>query len=89
MVHKNVNLWADNIRDKAILAGQIQGEARGEARGKAEGKAESLKRLLTRRFGPLSAQTNAKIMAADLLQLDLWFDAAIDANSLDDVFVSH
>jgi hypothetical protein len=85
MVHKNVNLWADNIRDKAILAGQIQGEARGEARGKAE----SLKRLLARRFGPLPAQTNAKIMAAGLLQLDLWFDAAIDATSLDDVFVSH
>jgi hypothetical protein len=57
--------------------------------GKAEGKAESLSRLLTRRFGPLPAWATVRLGEATVEQLDTWFDRALDAGSLTDVFGGH
>jgi len=47
--------------------------------GKAEGKAEDLKRLLTRRFGPLPVWATQRITAALVAQLDAWLDGIFDA----------
>jgi predicted transposase YdaD len=65
--------------------GEVKGKAEGQADGKAEGKAESLKRLLTRRFGPLSAGAKQRIDTAPVAQLDAWLDGILDAASLEDL----
>ena len=63
--------------------GEAKGEAKGEARGEAKGKAESLKRLLTRRFGPLPRWAAQRLDAAATDQLDTWLEGIFDAQSLD------
>ena len=45
-----------------------------------------LNRLLTRRFGSLPPATQERIKAANTAQIEAWFDCAIDAKSLDEVF---
>ena len=62
------------------------GRAEGKAEGKAEGLARSLVRLLEHRFGPLPQDLTAQITRAELETLERWFDAAIDAAALADVF---
>ena len=52
------------------------------AEGEARGRAESLKRLLTRRFGPLPDGVSQRINGASIEQLDAWFDRVLDAASL-------
>lgn len=41
---------------------------------------------LSKRFGALSAEMAAQIASASLEQIETWFDKAIDASKLDDVF---
>jgi len=55
------------------------------AEGKAEGEAAALSRLLTRRFGPLSAERQAQITGASLNQLEDWLDCVLDGANLDDI----
>ena len=62
------------------------GRAEGKAEGEAKGLARSLVRLLERRFGPLSPDIAARIAGAELETIERWFDAAIDAAALADVF---
>ena len=47
--------------------------------------AEDLKRLLSRRFGPLPAWSEQRIDAAPMAQLDTWLDGILDATSLEDL----
>ncbi len=71
---------------KGKAEGKAEGEARGKAKGEAKGLARSLVRLLEHRFGPLSPDIAARIAGAELETLERWFDAAIDAAALADVF---
>jgi predicted transposase/invertase (TIGR01784 family) len=71
-------LYAMDARD--------EGKAEGLAEGELKGRAEILKRLLTRKFGPLSQAVDTKISAAPLGKIEAWFDAAIDATNLQAVF---
>ena len=73
-------------RQEGLQVGRAEGEAKGKAEGKAEGEARSLVRLLERRFGPLSPDITARIAGAELETIERWFDAAIDAVVLADVF---
>ena len=57
----------------------------GRQEGRQEGCGLSLKRLLARRFGPLSADILARIDHATPEQLDRWLDNVLDANSLEEV----
>ena len=45
-----------------------------------------LYRLLTRRFGPISETTQARLDNATLEQLEQWTDNILEAATLDDVF---
>ena len=46
----------------------------------------SLRRLLQKRFGPLSEDVLARLQAASIDELELWLDRALDADSLAGVF---
>ncbi|WP_338115188.1 DUF4351 domain-containing protein [Thiocapsa imhoffii] len=65
--------------------GKAEGEAEGEAKGEAKGKASTLKRLSTRRFGPVPAWAERRIDAATVAQLDGWLDGIFDAANLEDL----
>ena len=66
--------------------GRAEGKAEGRTEGKAEGKAEALLRLLERRFRAVPDSRRHEIGTASLSELDRWFDRALDAASLEDVF---
>lgn len=65
-----------------------EGHAKGQAIGEVSGKASVLRRMLTRRFGPLPADAEARIQAADSPTLDAWCDRILDARTIDEVFGS-
>ncbi|MEN9376900.1 MAG: hypothetical protein RL710_2057 [Pseudomonadota bacterium] len=48
-----------------------------------------LRRLLVRRFGPLSPEVLAQIDAASAEQIEVWFDRSVDASNMTQVFASH
>jgi hypothetical protein len=66
------------IAEKWIEQGVQQGVKKGEA--------AVLRRLLTRRFGPLPEWTEERLTQAEIPQLDTWADRVLDADSLEAVF---
>jgi predicted transposase YdaD len=72
-------------RAEGEAKGKAEGEAKGRAEGETKGKAGSLKRLLTRRFGPLPAWAEQRIEMAPMAQLDEWLDGLFDAPGLTDL----
>lgn len=69
-----------------IGQGKAEGLAEGRAKGRAEERTERLAWLLERRFGPLPEPDRERIARATPAQTERWFDAAIDASSLQAVF---
>ena len=63
-----------------------QEREQGRAEGKAAGKAETLLRLLERRFQSVPEPYQARVLAADAGQLDIWIDAVLDAENIEAVF---
>ena len=61
------------------------GFAEGEARGKAIGEARVTLRMLSRRCGPLNADTTAQIEALPLEQLEALAEALLDFQGPDDL----
>lgn len=57
-------------------------------KGIEKGEALLLQRLLVRRFGPMPNDRVTQISSATKEQIEHWFDRAVDAKSLDDVFRS-
>ena len=58
----------------------------GVEQGIEKGQRAMLLRLLGRRFGALPEQITARVAAAAPPDVERWFDRALDAASLDDVF---
>ncbi len=65
-----------------------EGEQSGEQKGKTEMLSHLLTCLLTRRFGALPPTVEAQIKDAANAQIEAWFDRAVDAPTLDEVFQS-
>jgi hypothetical protein len=63
-----------------------KGIQQGIQQGVQQGEALALQKLLAKRFGPLSADIASRIAAASRQEVESWFDQAIDARQLDDVF---
>ena len=59
------------IAEEERQEGWQQGKIEGKFEGKIEGEAALLQRLLTKRFGPLSKQTQLRLTSASLEQLEL------------------
>jgi hypothetical protein len=57
--------------------------ALGQAKGQAQGRADLVLRLLTTRFGTLSAEVQAKILAASIDELDAIGERLLTAPTLD------
>jgi predicted transposase/invertase (TIGR01784 family) len=67
--------------------GLVEGHKTGLAEGLAEGKRDALLRLLARRELTVTEDASARIAAcADTATLDRWFDSALTASTVTDVF---
>jgi hypothetical protein len=63
-----------------------QGFDKGIEKGLEKGQRTLLLRLLGKRFGAVPAHVADRVAAAPPADLERWFDRAIDASSLDDIF---
>jgi len=59
---------------------------RGVQQGEQLGEAAVIQRQLTKRFGPLSAETLTRLQTATCEQLESWAENLLDAATLDEVF---
>ncbi len=70
-----------------MLSDKLEEWALGyKAEGVQKGEMLSLQKLLTKRFGPIPTEITAQIANATLQDIERWFDRAIDASQLSDVF---
>lgn len=81
----------DLLELKVMLADTVEKwahvyEARGKAEGVQEGEMLSLQKLLSKRFGSIPPHITAQISKAKLEEIERWFDRAIDADQLSDIF---
>jgi hypothetical protein len=60
--------------------------AEGRLEGKKEGRRDSLVRILERRFGAIPDAIRARILSGNMAEVDAWFDKAVDAGALGNVF---
>ena len=81
-----VDTIAETLLEQGEERGLTRGLKQGFDQGRAEGKAETLLRLACMRFGDVPAARADEVHAADAATLDRWFDALLDADSLDAVF---
>jgi flagellar biosynthesis/type III secretory pathway protein FliH len=63
-----------------------KGRQEGQEEGARQGAARALLALLTKRFGPPSAALQTRIHAATHVQIEAWFNQALDASDLSQVF---
>ena len=66
-----------------------KGMQQGMQQGMRQGESALLERQLTRRFGPPSAETRARLQAATVEQLEQWAENILDATTLEEVFKDH
>ena len=72
---------------EGLQEGKLQGLQEGELNGLQKGEMLALQRLLAKRFGVIPMETVALISQAPLEDIEKWFDRAIDAQKLSNVFV--
>jgi len=82
MLAERLEQWAHDYKAEGLQ----EGLAKGLEKGLAKGEILALQKLLSRRFGVIPPEITARISSAALADIELWFDRAIDAPTLDDVF---
>ena len=74
--------WSDRMREKF----HREGREEGREAGLIEGKRETLLRLLKAKFGPLSPETTAKVVAIpSAAELDSHLEHFVSATSLEEM----
>ena len=84
---RNERGWR-HMMGSARQAGHEDGHKEGHEKGREEGrreKAAMLAQLLTRKFGPLAEAQRERVEGADGATLKRWFEAFLDAVSIDDL----
>ena len=89
--------YAEYLRQEGKQIGLQEGRQEGKQIGLQEGRQEGrqegertvLERLLQRRFGALSPEISKKLSEASSTDLENWAEKVLDAETLDDVFVSN
>jgi len=82
MLSDKLEEWAKEY----IAEGVEQGLEKGLKQGIEKGEMLALQKLLAKRFGAIPFDITAQIANASLDQIEHWFDKAIDADTLTDVF---
>ena len=82
MLAERLEEWAHGYKAE----GMQQGIQQGMQQGMQQGEALALQRLLSKRFGAIPSDITVQIAAASVAQIEAWFDRAIDARQLSDVF---
>ena len=82
MLSDKLEEWAKEYEQKGLEKGLKD----GRQEGRQEGEILALQKLLAKRFGAISLDITAKIATASTEDIEHWFDKAIDAKNLDDVF---
>ena len=74
MLAERLEEWAHGYKAEGVQEGMQQGETL------------ALQKLLTKRFGVIPSDITARIASASREQIESWFEQAIEAGRLDDVF---
>lgn len=77
---------AEQWLQEGFEKGIEKGISKGIEKGIPVGEALLLRRQLTRRFGPVPGWVDAKLVAAEPVQLEVWGERVLDAPSLEGVF---
>lgn len=75
-----------NVIDTAKGEGWEEGRAEGRAEGCVEGETKALIKILEKRFGVVPESIREVVLASTAEVLESWIDAALDAESIDQVF---
>jgi flagellar biosynthesis/type III secretory pathway protein FliH len=90
MLADRLEEWAHSYiaegKQEGLQEGKQQGLQEGELNGLQKGEMLALQRLLAKRFGVIPMETVTLISQAPLEDIERWFDRAIDAKQLPDVF---
>jgi len=94
MLADRLEQWALAYIAEGELRGELKGELKGQLKGKQEGRQEgrqegemlALQRLLSKRFGDIPVDITCLISNAPVEVIERWFDLAIDAQQLSDIF---
>jgi hypothetical protein len=86
MLAERIKRWTREWKEEGVREGFQQGIQQGELLWKRVQTASNLRRLLAKRFGPIPTEIELRISAASLEELEAWFDRAIDAQTLEEVF---
>ena len=91
MLADKLEEWAHGYiaegKQEGLQESKLQGLQQGLQEGKQQGEMLALQRLLAKRFGVIPMEIVALISQAPLEDIERWFDRAIDAQHLSDVFV--
>jgi hypothetical protein len=83
---QNIDVLEEKEQMRYVSSVERIGIEKGLQQGVQQGEAAALKRLLARRFGAIPSEISAQIAAASVEEIERWFDQAIEAQRLDDVF---
>ena len=75
----------NDVMNEVHAAGHREGRDEGRDEGRQEGQVDLLLRQFRRRFGPISADVEARVRAAPANQLEAWGTEIFDAADLDDL----
>jgi hypothetical protein len=80
--------YISSFERRGLERGRQEGRQEGLQEGRSEALAEQLAKLLAKRFGPVPPALTARVANATPAELDAWFEAILDAPTLDSVFVT-
>ena len=86
MLADRLEQWALSYIAEGELRGELKGELKGKQEGRQEGEMLALQRLLSKRFGDIPVDITCLISNAPVEVIERWFDLAIDAQQLSDIF---
>jgi hypothetical protein len=78
MLAERIDEWNRKLAEENLQKGLL--------RGRQEGEAHALLRLLEKKFGALPKSARRQIAGAEVERLSEWFDRAVTAERLQDVF---
>jgi hypothetical protein len=86
MLAERIDEWNRKLAEENLQKGLLKGRQEGRQEGRKEGEAHALLRLLEKKFGALPKGAQRRIAGAELELLSEWFDRAVTAERVEDVF---